>query len=526
MRSSQFRIRVLLLTFVLVSSAVLAQTTVSATWARGVEGQRKADMGDGRYLNPIFPGDHPDPSVLKDGSDYYMVHSSFESYPGLMIWHSRDLVNWEPVGPALTKNVGSVWAPDIVKHKGRYYIYFPGKMPDYSSNYVVWADNIRGPWSAPIDLKTAYIDPGHAVGEDGKRYLFFSGGTMAPLSDDGLSLLAQPRKVYSPWRYPDEWIVEGFAPEGPKILKHGSYYYMILAEGGTAGPATSHMVVMARSKSILGPWENSPYNPVIRTQSAAERWWSRGHATAIEGPDGKWYVVYHAYENGFYTLGRQTLLEPVAWTADGWLKATGADVSKPMAKPTGGQAVQHGMAFSDDFSQNKMGVQWSFYNGDAKDVSRYRYENGALVVKAKGGSPADCSPLSFVAGDQAYQIEVEVEIDPGATAGLLLFYNRRLYAGFGLSDKALVRSRYGLDQSFGKPDGLGRVMHIRLVNDRNIVSIYYSPDGKTWQRWDTRMDVSGYHHNTMGDFLSLRPALYAAGTGEVRFRNFTYRALP
>ncbi len=152
----------------------------AAPWARGIEGQRKADLGNGTFLNPILAGDHPDPSILKDGDDYYMTFSSFDAYPGLVIWHSRDLVNWQPIGPALTKNVGAVWAPDLVKHDGRYYIYFPGIAP-YRSNYVVWADDIRGPWSEPIDLKIGRIDPGHAVGPDGRRYLFLSAGYRVPL---------------------------------------------------------------------------------------------------------------------------------------------------------------------------------------------------------------------------------------------------------------------------------------------------------------------------------------------------------
>ncbi len=86
--------------------------------AEGIEGQRKADLGNGTFLNPIMAGDHPDPSILKDGDDYYMTFSSFDAYPGLVIWHSRDLVNWQPIGPTLFKNVGSVWAPDLVKHNG------------------------------------------------------------------------------------------------------------------------------------------------------------------------------------------------------------------------------------------------------------------------------------------------------------------------------------------------------------------------------------------------------------------------
>ena len=396
-------------------SPTTVQSTAPVAWARGIEGQRKADLGDGTYLNPILAGDHPDPSILKDGDDYYMTFSSFDAYPGLVIWQSRDLVNWQPVGPSLFKNVGSVWAPDLVKHGSRYYIYFPGVGP-YRSNYVIWADSIRGPWSEPIDLKMGQIDPGHAVGPDGRRYLFLSAGQVVSLADDGLSVTAKPRKVYDGWKFPDDWVVEGFAQEGPKILKRGDYYYMVLAEGGTAGPPTGHMIVSARSKSIDGPWENSPYNPIVRTQSGAERWWSKGHGTLVEGPDGRWFMVYHAYENGYLTLGRQTLLEPIEWTDDGWFRTAGSDPAKPIRMPAR-SAGPHGMAFSDDFTTDRMGIQWSFYKGSTADRERYRYENGTLVLKAKGASPADASPLWFVNGDQAYEIEVEIDADPGATRG-------------------------------------------------------------------------------------------------------------
>ena len=160
------------------------------------------------------------------------------------------------------------------------------------------------------------------------------------------------------------------------MLQRGDYYYMVLAEGGTAGPPTSHMVVVARSKTHRGPWENSPYNPIIRTASRDERWWSKGHATLVEGPAGKWYVVYHAYENGFYNLGRQTLLEPVEWTPDGWFKRW-APTSRRRSEAGRRRPVPHGFAFSDDFSTNKMGVQWSFYKGTDSDTERYRYENGS-----------------------------------------------------------------------------------------------------------------------------------------------------
>jgi beta-xylosidase len=505
-------------------SAVVPRNPPTPAWGRGIEGQRKADLGNGYYLNPIIAGDHPDPSILRDGDDYYMTFSSFDSYPGLVIWHSRDLVNWTPIGPSLFKNVGSVWAPDLVKQQGRYYIYFPGIAP-YRSTYVIWADNIRGPWSEPIDLKNRRIDPGHAVDADGKRYLFLSAGYLVELAPDGLSIVGGETKIYDGWPYPRDWVVETFAQEGPKIVKRGDYYYQVLAQGGTAGPPTGHMIVAARSRSLRGPWEHSPYNPILRTQSADEHWWSKGHGTLIEGPDRRWWIVYHAYENGFYNLGRQTLLEPIEWLDDGWFRRAGYDPDRPIPKPVTTSLGEHGMAWSDDFSTNKMGLQWSFYAGTAADRERYRYADGALVLKATGSSPADSSPLWFVTGDQAYEVEVDIEADPGATAGLLVFYNRRLYGGLGFSAKNLILHTYGIDRPGAKPPHVGQRARLRLRNDRHIVTLHYSVDGRTWEFFDRRLEVSGYHHNVGYDFLSLRPALYAAGTGEVRFRNFVYRAV-
>ena len=500
----------------------LAEDAGALSWARGIENQRKADLGNGSYLNPILAGDRPDPTVLKDGSDYYMTHSSFFTYPGLLIWHSRDLVNWEPLVAALRTDVGSVWAPDLVKHKGRYYIYSPGLKAGRVSNYVVYADNIRGPWSEPVDLNIGDIDPGHIVDQDGKRFLFMSAGGKIQLADDGLSVVGPLKKVYSGWQYPADWVVTAFALEGPKLIRHGGYYHMLVAQGGTAGPPTSHMVASARAKSLDGPWENSPYNPIVHTWSRDEKWWSKGHGSLVEGPDGKWYVMYHAYENGYWTLGRQTLLEPVEWTADGWIKPSGYDVAKPIRKP-GNEAVPHGMALSDDFSTDKMGIQWGFHRGAAEDIARYRYKDKSLILQAKGSSPQDCAPLAFIAGDQSYQVEVEAEISENAKAGLLVFYNEKLYAGVGFDRDGFITHRYGTNKPVKA--ALPRKLHLRLVNRRNIVTMFTSADSKEWTRYDPVIEVSGYHHNVADGFISLRPAIYAAGQGEVKFTNFRYQAL-
>lgn len=507
------------------AAAAPSSRTAGPTWRRGVEGQRTADLGDGTFLNPIVAGDRPDPTILKDGADYYMTFSSFEAYPGVVIWHSQDLVNWAPITPALKTPVGSVWACELIKHQGRYYIYIPARYPDRRSIYVIWADDIRGPWSEPIDLKLpAHIDPGHAVGEDGKRYLFLSGGDRVRLSDDGLSTDGPVEHVYDPWRYPADWDVEGFAPEGPKITRRGDWFYQITAVGGTAGPPTGHMVIVARSRSIHGPWENCPHNPVVRTVSAAEKWWSRGHATLVEGPAGDWWMVYHGYENGFWTLGRQCLLDPIEWTADGWFRARGGDLSKPLRKPKGGKPGPHCLALSDDFAVSKLGVQWGFADPAPDELSRVRFDN-ALVLTARGTAPKDSPPLTFIAPDQAYEVEVDIEIPADGSAGILLFYDKQLYCGLSFNPTTFVTHQYGIER--GRPaNPNGRRMRIRMKNDRHIVTFHTSPDGRTWTKFDRQMEVSGYHHNVRGGFMALRPALFAAGRGEARFRRLIYRALP
>lgn len=324
-------------------------------WARGVEGQRKADLGNGTFLNPIVAGDHPDPSILKDGDDYYMTFSTFEAYPGLVIWHSRDLVNWRPLLAALQKNIGSVWAPELCKHNGRYYLYIPTRQTSVAgsktTSWVIWADDIRGPWSGPIDLDL------------------------------------------------------------PLHIDH-------------------------------------PRNPLVRTTSVDERWWSRGHATLVQGPAGDWWSVYHGYEHGFWTLGRQTLLAPVTWSADGWPVFGGGDLSQPIRSPRGGTPGPHGMALSDDFSADKYGVHARQFT-----MHRYGIEHGRI------------------------------------------------------------------------PQAFGRRLRFRIRNHRHVVSIHTSVDGVTWQRGPRGLEVSGYHHNVRGGFMALKPALYAAGKGEVRFRRFRYRGL-
>ncbi len=471
------------------------------------------------YTNPILSGDYADPSIVKVGDDFYMTHSSFRYAPGLLIWKSRDLVHWTPVTRALQEFFGDVWAPEIVHHKGKFYIYSRST----HGNFVITAPAIEGPWSKPVLLKVGEIDPGHVVGPDGKRYLHFSGGNAVGLSDDGLSVMGELKKVYDGWPIPESWRIECPCLESPKLFFKDGYYHLISAQGGTAGPSTSHMAVQARSSTPLGPWENSPYNPVIRTQSRQEKWWSRGHGTVFEAPAGNWWIVYHAYDRDARTLGRHTLMEPVEWTVDGWLKSrAGQDPILPIPVPKLPSAPLPPMELSDDFTGPELGIQWQFW--DEYDPSRFQFRDHAIVVKGKGKSPADCNPMTIMAGDLAYEVTVDVEVERKAQAGMVLFYNPYAYVSMGIGDGALWAGVRASLRRTNIPVS-GNRMTLRIVFDHNEVDFLMGPDEHSLKKVFDSQDVSGYSQSAFGGFLALRPALYSAGEGNAIFRNFRYRKL-
>ncbi|WP_248927028.1 family 43 glycosylhydrolase [Paenibacillus hamazuiensis] len=467
---------------------------------------------------PLLRGDYPDPSIVRVGSDYYMTHSSLHYTPGLLIWHSTDLFRWRPVGKALEAHAGNVYAPELIFADGRFCIYFPSN----HTIYAVTAERPEGPWSDPVPLHIDGIDPGHLRAPDGKRYLYINNGKMAELRQGGLAVNSELRKVYDGWPIPDDMLVEGFCLESPKLLYKDGYYHMVSAQGGTAGPATSHMAVSSRSRSPCGPWEHSPYNPVVHTESAEERWWSKGHGTLVDTPDGRWYIVYHAYEKGFYPLGRMTLIEPVEWTEDGWFRLSAWSVEeRKLAAEL--EELPNGLALSDDFRSNRLGLQWSFWKEHER--SRYAAGDGVLRLKAKGSSPADANPLLCAPPDPAYEAQVEVSFGTEGAAGLVLFYNEKTFSGIAVSAGELIRFRRGQAGAQIPFDGAKGCIHLKLRNDRHTVTLYYSENGELWTRFPSAIDVSAYHHNAFGEFLSLRLGLYASGSGEAEFRDFRYTAL-
>ena len=282
------------------------------------------------YRNPVIPGFHPDPSVVRVGDDFYLVTSSFEFFPGVPIFTSRDLVHWRQVGHVLTRESqlplqkarpsGGIYAPTLRYHAGTFYMITTNV--DGGGNFFVTAKDPAGPWSEPVWLPDfGGIDPSLFFDDDGTVYL----------TGQGSGRPGQPRGIYQttvdlktgellgPLRL--VWDRTGTRyPEGPHLYKIRGRYYLMIAEGGTE---YGHMVTIARGDSPWGPFEACPRNPILTNRQTENDMpvQGTGHADLVEAADGSWWMVFLAFRpvSGYWHhLGRETYLAPVSWDADGW----------------------------------------------------------------------------------------------------------------------------------------------------------------------------------------------------------------
>ena len=379
---------------------------------------------------------------------------------------------------------------------------------------MVTAKSPYGPWSEPVDLKVKGIDPGHVVGKDGKRYLYFNDGKIAQLNENGLSLKEEPKKVYEGWQYPTDWSVECKCAESPKLHFTNGWYYLTTAQGGTAGPSTSHMVVQARSKSPLGPWENSPYNPIVHTYSSTEKWWSKGHGTIVQKPDNGWAVVYHAYEKNNLPHGRQVLMEDIAYTKDGWYQLT-----RDPKVESNTVVVPNLKIVSDNFDGSKLHEQWQF--SEMYDMKNVKLQNGRLLLHSETDS---IKAIHTTSPTPDYEAQIELAADSSLEIGLVAYYRDNGYAGIRIKGNKI--SSIGTSLKYGSPAiKVNRVQFLKIrVKDYDL-TMSYSLDGKTWETYGNSMNLQTYQHNNLGRFSSLKPGIYWKGKGNVTLENFIFKVL-
>ena len=286
--------------------------------------ERTGASYEGMYHNPIRCGMFPDPSIVRVGEDYYMVNSSFIFFPCIPVSHSRDLIHWEIIGHAITdpqwaaldelEGGRGYWAPDISYDNGKFYVTATYRLNDtdtvYRKQIVVSSDRPEGPYSKPAVIDEDGIDPS-IFHENGRHYMLLNrGARILELNEDCTKQISEAELLY----YGDQ----KRAPEGPHLLKKDGYYYLFLAEGGTGA---GHRISVARSKTLMGNYEPCPYNPIMRQMDEGAAIQRCGHGKPVCTQNGEWYMVYlcgRMIGDGYSMLGRETALDPISWTADGW----------------------------------------------------------------------------------------------------------------------------------------------------------------------------------------------------------------
>jgi hypothetical protein len=281
------------------------------------------------------------------------------------------------------------------------------------------------------------------------------------------------------------------------------------------------MAASMRARDILGPWEFSPYNPVVHTWSREELWHAKGHGTVFEDLNGRWWIIYHAYEKGFLSLGRQTLLEPLEWTSDGWFRIPkGAKTDGPFFAGDEIGEQRRNRNIGNDSLQNGQKLQWQFvmqttfqFAGKAETTNGVWSNNGLSLTNTL---------ISCVPVDHSFETEVYAVLEEDeAEVQFLIYYCEAACCGIGFNRQgSFVRRRQSILDQTEVPLWKAR---LKLVNDEGEVTIYIDhQDGRGFQKSVIGVDISGFNHNNFGEFLGIRIVL-AARKGRVLFSDFEYR---
>lgn len=480
--------------------------------------------------NPILKGFHPDPSILRVEEDYYIATSTFEWFPGVQIYHSRDLKHYRLAAQPLSRSSqldmagnpssGGVWAPCLSYSEGLFYLVytnvrsFSGIFKD-THNYLVTTDNIEGEWSEPIYLNSSGFDPSLFHDSDGRKWLVnmrwdhrsgknrFNGIFLQEYKPEEKQLTGPVYPIYQGTKL-------GLT-EGPHLYKRNRWYFLITAEGGTS---YEHAVTMARSRQLTGPYEEDPENPILTSWLHPGHPLQRaGHASLVETQTGEWYMAHLCSRplpgTRRCVLGRETALQKMTWTSGDWLRlqqggslpyveVEGPELSEhPFEQPTG----------RENFDGSKLSMVFqSLRIPLGEDLMSLTERPGWLRLKGRE-SLSSLHRQSFIARRQqsfCYTAETYMEFKPECfqqMAGLICWYDAmNFYYLHATWDEKLGRCvnilsctnkgfNYPIEQGIGisshGADGLW--LKVRVFYDK--LQFFYSQDGKIYTKIGFEMDA-------------------------------------
>ena len=491
------------------------------------------------FKNPVLPGFHADPSVCRAGDDFYLVNSTFQYFPGVPVFHSKDLVNWEQVGNCLTRpsqvdlkgtdgNSG-IYAPTIRYNNGRFYMVttvFPSRR-----HFYVWTHNPAGEWSEPvlIDFAVGSCDP-TLYFEDDKCYFLWKEGDIKICEID-----VETGKQLGEIHHLGVGL-GGRYPEGPHIYKKDGYYYLLLAEGGTEH---GHHVNILRSKNLFGPYQPNPANPILshfnmKMQNSQIQ--GLGHADLIQAPDSSWWMICLGYRTSGYlqhVMGRETMLAPVRWEQGGWPVVNGdGTLQTDMKCQTLPLVAMPKDPIREEFdyikrdapkdSYHSLGLPMGWMSLCNPDYSRYSLteRKGWLRMRPSTTDLSETASPTFVARRQtelnftATALFDLSHLSEGMQAGITAYaapLNHYDVVAEKRNGQIIIKSNVRLGQTGHSEKEFalsGTRAYLRITSDKDFYYLQASSDGKNFVEL-AKMEYRFLSTETIGGFTGVMLGLFA-----------------
>lgn len=484
-----------------------------------------------KFNNPIITGFHPDPSVCRKGDNYYLVTSTFEYFPGVPVFYSRDLIHWRQIGHCLTRksqlnlektrSSGGIYAPTIRYHDGTFYMVTTNITG--GGNFYVYTNDPLAEWSDPVWVDQGGIDPSLFFDDDGRVYFTSTGENGIVQSQIDIRTGKRLTDVNHIWAG-----TGGSYPEGPHLYKINKLYYLMIAEGGTW---YGHMETIARGNNPWGPFKGYDNNPILTHRSVLNNIQTVGHADLIEAHNGTWWMVFLGIRPNnnhpqYHHLGRETFLAPVTWASDGWpVVGRNGRVFLEMEADCLPFHRWQEENVRDDFLNQKLGQQWNFLRNPRDEDWSLAARPGWLKLAGSEITLNDVDSPAFIGRRQEHfscSVSTSLDFSPRCDdeeAGLTVLMNERHHYEIAVTRIKgkrciIVQRRIGSLQGVVVCDKIGKgIVTLKIDADPDTYTFSYSlkdREFKTIAKGETRYIST----EVAGGFTGVYFAMYATGNGK------------